>query len=160
MWKKWIHGIDDLVASISLVGVISITVTNVIFRYIFNAPVLWAEEVSLGLYVWLVFIGASSTMKRNGHIGIDYFVELMPDKMKRFVKFIRAGVIYFVLLYVFIYLGYELAAQAAYKVTPSLRISYQWIDIAVPIGGILMIYHFTRNLIQSSQNDLSKKGDI
>ncbi|WP_339226883.1 TRAP transporter small permease [Oceanobacillus sp. FSL K6-2867] len=160
MWKKWINNIDDFIASIALIGVISITIINVIFRYIFNMPILWAEEVSLALYVWFVFIGASSTMKRNGHIGIDYFVKRLPLSIQKVMKFIRMVVIYFVLGYVFMYLGSELAMQAGDKVTPTLRVSYIWIDVAVPLGGILIAYHFTRNIIKSFQHELPQKGDI
>lgn len=140
-WNK----IDDFLASIALVGLIGITVANVTFRYIFNAPIPWGEEVSLGLYVWFVFVGTGSAMKRDGHIGIDYFVEKMPSRLKKFMVGFRTIIIYFVLLYVFIYLGYELTAQAGDKVTPTLGISYQWIDVSVVVGGILTLYHFTKN---------------
>lgn len=160
MMKKWIHNVDDFIASIALVGVISITIVNVIFRYIFNMPILWAEEVSLALYVWLVFVGASSTMKRQGHIGIDYFVGKLPERIKKVTKILRSAVLYFVFFYVFIYLGFELAANAGAKVTPTLRIGYTWIDIAVPLGGVLITYHYTRHLIKSFQRDLPMKGDL
>lgn len=158
--KKWLHNIDDFIASIALIGVVSITIANVIFRYIFNMPIHWAEEVSLAMYVWLVFVGASSTMKRQGHIGIDYFVEKLPESLKKVSKFLRSAILYFVFFYVLIYLGFELAANAGAKVTPTLRVSYIWIDVAVPLGGLLITYHYTRNLTKSSQQDLHMKGDL
>lgn len=160
MINKVLFKADDIIASIVLVGVVGITIVNVIFRYLFNAPILWAEEVSLAFYVWLVFIGASSTLKRNGHIGIDYFVEKLPKGMKVLTKAVRNIIIYFVFIYVFIYLGIKLTAQAGLKITPALGISYQWIDVAVPIGGILLVIHFTRKMIQSFQGKTEEKGDI
>lgn len=160
MFNKTLFKVDDIVAAVVLVGVVVITIVNVIFRYMFNAPILWAEEVALACYVWLVFIGASSTLKRNGHIGIDYFVEKLPSKMKRVTKYIRVFIIYFVFLYVFVFLGIKLTAQAGLKLTPALGISYQWIDVAVPIGGILLVIHFTRGLIEAYQVKSKEKGDI
>lgn len=159
MFKKILFKIDDIVAAIVLIGVVVITIINVIFRYMFNAPILWAEEVALAFYVWLVFIGASSALKRNGHIGIDYFVEKLPYKMKGVTKYLRNFVIYFVFVYVFIFLGIKLTAQAGLKLTPALGVSYQWIDIAVPIGGVLLVIHFTRGLIEASLVKSEEKGD-
>ncbi len=158
--KKILVNIDDLIASFMLVGVVVITVVNVIFRFIFNSPILWAEEVSLAFYVWLVFIGASSTMKRNGHIGIDFFVEKMPPAVKNGFKVLRILIMYFIFVYVFIYLGIKFTAQAALKVTPALGVSYQWIDIAVPLGGALLMYQFTKIIKKSFQNDAEQKGEF
>lgn len=160
MLKKWFLNIDDVIASIVLIGVVLVTIVNVIFRFIFNSPILWAEEVAIAFYVWLVFVGASSTMKRDGHIGIDFFVEKMPYGVRKILKYVRLFVMYFVIIYVFIYLGIKLTAQAGLKITPALGISYQWIDVAVPIGGVFLLYHFTRNVKKSFQNNQTEKGDI
>lgn len=157
MYKKWINNIDDAIATFALANLFVITMLNVILRFGFNNPIAWAEEVTLALYVWVVFIGSSSAMKRNNHIGIDYFVVRMPRTLQKISHAIRALVIYGVTLYVFVYLGYLLAAQAGAKVTPVLSINYFWIDIAVPVGGILITYHFTRQLINARKIE---RGEI
>jgi TRAP-type transport system small permease protein len=155
--KKWLDPIDDIISVIALSAISVLTIVNVIFRFILNNPIVWAEEVTLGLFVWLVFIGISSAMKRGGHIGVDYFMERMPRPLRITCTLIGAAAIYFVLIYVFIYLGMELTSQAGSKVTPVLGISYQYIDLAVPLGGLLTAIHFTINLIRSFQTDLQKK---
>lgn len=158
MLKKIGRDIDDGIATIALVGIIALTGTHVFFRYVLSKPFPWAEEVSIGLFVWLVFIGISSTMKRDGHIGVDYFVNKMPRSLRLVSHIIRALAIYYVLFYVFVYLGFDLTSQAASKVTPILGISYKWIDIAVPLGGILTAIHFTRTVIKSFKVEFGKEG--
>lgn len=158
MVKRWLNAMDDIVATFALVGVITLTCINVLFRYLLNRPVPWVEEIALGLFIWLVFIGISSTMKRDGHIGVDYFVNMMPRPFRIISEIIRAAAIYYVLIYVFVYLGYDLASQATSKLTPILGISYQMIDIAVPIGGAITAIHFTRTLIRSFQAEFGKEG--
>ncbi|WP_203333668.1 TRAP transporter small permease [Planococcus beigongshangi] len=155
MILKWVNRIDDVIATIALIGILIITIVNVFCRFILNQPFAWAEEVSIGLFVWLVFIGISSAMKRGGHIGVDYFVEKMPRTLKIVAIIIRAVSIYFVLIYMFIFLGYDLMIQASSKLTPVLGISYQWIDLAVPLGGLLTAYHFTRQLLKKKQQEES-----
>lgn len=158
MIKKIFDPIDDIISTLALTAIITLTVVNVFLRFVLNSPVAWAEEISVGLFIWLVFIGVSSAMKRDNHIGVDYFVNKMPIPLKIIAIIIRALAIYTALFYVLIYLGFSLTAQAHSKVTPILAISYQFIDIAVPIGGFLTLIHFTRTLIRNIKSELSKGG--
>ena len=159
MLKKWLLDIDDIISVASLTGVIGVTIANVIGRFLFNSPIAWGEEVSLGLFVWLVFVGCSSAMKRDGHIGVDYFVRKMPPWLGSLCEILRAAAIYYVLIALLVVLGWELTAQAGEKITPALGISYQLIDIAVPLGGILAAVQFTRRLMATRPWQHSKGGD-
>ncbi|WP_241655904.1 TRAP transporter small permease [Halobacillus litoralis] len=158
MVKSGLNAIDDVMASLALVGVILLTGINVLLRYIFNAPIAWTMEVALGLFIWFVFIGISSSMKRNGHIGVDFFVKKLPRPLWILSEIIRAAAIYFVLIYVFIYLGSKFTMMATGKLTPILGLSYQLIDIAVPIGGAITAIHFTRNFILSLRTEFRNEG--
>lgn len=155
--KVRFNRLDDFIATSALIGILFVTIVSIFYRFILGRPFAWAEEVTLGLFIWLVFVGVSSAMKREGHIGIDYFVERMPRPLKRIAQIIRVIVIYYVLLYVLVYLGFQLTAQATSKLTPVLGIGYQFVDIAVPIGGLLAAYHFSRTLIASFRNEPLKK---
>lgn len=73
----------------------------------------------------------------------------MPRSLKVASYIIRTLAIYYVLIYVFIYLGFDLTSQAKNKVTPILGISYSFIDLAVPLGGLLAAIHFTRTVIRA-----------
>jgi TRAP-type C4-dicarboxylate transport system permease small subunit len=158
MIKKWINAIDDGVATFALSAIILLTGTNVFSRYVLNKPLPWVEEIAIGLFVWLVFIGISSAMKRDSHIGVDYFVNKMPRSFRILCIVVRAVAIYYVLFYVFVNLGFDFTSQASSKITPILGISYQVIDIAVPIGGLLTAVHFTRTIIRSLQVEFTKEG--
>jgi TRAP-type transport system small permease protein len=155
---KWLYAIDDIISTFALSVIILLIGFNVFFRFVLNDPIPWTEEVSLGLFVWLVFIGVSSAMKRNSHIGVDFFVNKMPKPFRILCSIIRAAAIYYVLIYVFIYIGYYFTLQAVNKVTPVLKISYQLIDIAVPLGGILTAIHFTRIFIHSFHTQYRQEG--
>lgn len=157
MLKKWFNPIDDIISVIAISIISFLTIINVFCRFVLNSPISWAEEITLGCLIWLIFIGISSAMKRDGHIGVDYFIQKMPKAMRNVCTIIGAAAIYFVLIYIFIYLGFELASQASSKVTPVLGISYTYIDLAVPIGGLLTAIHFTFKLIRSFQADSEKK---
>ncbi|MCQ9618103.1 TRAP transporter small permease [Paenalcaligenes niemegkensis] len=158
--KHWLKNIDDIIATIAVIGVISLTILNVVSRYALNHPIQWAEELAIALFIWFIFIGVSSSMKRDGHVGVDYFVRKLPRPLKILSEIIRAGAIYFVLIYVFIYLGSKLAAQASDKITPILGISYEVIDIAVPLGGLLTLIHFTSQLVSKYRREYCANKEV
>ncbi|XXM70772.1 TRAP transporter small permease [Lysinibacillus sphaericus] len=153
MVNKGLAMVDDLLSVIALSGITVLTIINVIGRFVLNSPIAWVEEVTLALFIWLVFIGISSAMKRGGHIGVDYFLKRMPKPLRILLSIISAITVYFVLLYILVYLGMDFATQASGKLTPVLAINYQYINIAIPIGGLLTAVHYTIKIVRSFQNE-------
>lgn len=147
-FKQLILNLDDIIGVFSLAGIIIITSANVIGRYVFNSPIIWANEVSLGLFVWFVFIGTSSVMKRSGHISIDYFVRKLPKPLASFVQVVNYLIVYILLIFAFIILGSQLTVNSSLKVTSVLHISYVYIYIVIPISGILCLLALTINLLK------------
>jgi TRAP-type transport system small permease protein len=155
---KWIKSVDDLISTIALALIILLTGINVFLRFVMDNPIAWVEEVTIGLFIWVVFIGVSSAMKRESHIGVDYFIKRMPKPLRIICEVIRAAAIYYVLIYVFVVLGIGLAEQAVSKVTPILGVKYMYIDAAVPIGGALAAIHFTWLFIRSFRSQSGNQG--
>lgn len=60
-----------------------ITFANVIARYVFNSNILWALELTVFLFAWLVLLGASYGVKKHFHIGVDVVVNLVPAGAKK-----------------------------------------------------------------------------
>ncbi|XXM70718.1 TRAP transporter small permease [Lysinibacillus sphaericus] len=158
MILKWIKSVDDIISTIALSLIILLTGINVFLRFVMDNPVAWVEEVTIGLFIWVVFIGISSAMRRESHIGVDYFIKKMPKPLRILCEAIRAAAIYYVLIYVFVFLGIGLAEQAVSKVTPILGVKYLYIDAAVPLGGILAAIHFTWLSIRSFLSQSANQG--
>ena len=138
---RWIVNVDSIFASISLVLIISVSVVGVFMRFVLGEPLQWTEEMTLALFVWFTFLGASVVEKENGHVGIEYFVEKLNPSLKKVSMLFREIVLTFISLFVFLYLGGQLTAQAASRLTPVLRVSYIYIDIAVVLCGIFSAIH-------------------
>jgi len=57
--------------------------TNVILRYVFNAPLYWAEEVCVILMVWMTFIAASLAIGARQMIAVTFFSDLLSARWRR-----------------------------------------------------------------------------
>ena len=75
--------VEETLIAIFLGLMTLITFSNVIARYVFNENLLWALEVTLFLFAWLVLLGASYCVKKDLHLGIDLVINVLPRHWRR-----------------------------------------------------------------------------
>ncbi|PLW78258.1 TRAP transporter small permease [Cohaesibacter celericrescens] len=108
---------------------------SVFMRYWMEAPVHWMEETSGLAMIWVVMIGAMCAERDGDNLSIAVLIEMMNKKMQRVFIILVSLVSIGMLLYL-AYLGNNLANRVAFKLTGVLKLSWYWIDIAVPVGMI------------------------
>ncbi|QQK78894.1 TRAP transporter small permease [Salicibibacter cibi] len=148
---KLLRNIDDYIITIAIAGTIIVVSSNIFFRYVLNSPITWTEELSIAFFVYVTYFGLSSAMKRNSHIGIDYFVRKLPDPLSYFFQWVRLITIFGIILFVFVYLGFQLALDTTAQ-TSILGISYIYIYLSIPLGGILALLHLTYVIVTRNKD--------
>lgn len=68
-----------------------ITFANVIVRYIFNDNILWAVEMTVFLFAWLVLMGASYGVKKHIHIGVDVVINLVSPGVRKIMALVSVA---------------------------------------------------------------------
>jgi len=68
-----------------------ITFANVIARYVFNSNILWALELTVFLFAWLVLLGVSYAVKKNAHLGVDAMVSLFGPGPRKALVLVSVG---------------------------------------------------------------------
>ncbi len=112
---------------------------NVVMRYVFLAPISWAEEATLYLCVWLVFIGGSVAMKERGHIAIDLLPHVLTERGRVFLARLVATIIFIFLAFFFWYsLQHVLRVKLIQQVTPIMQAPMWLTYLAMPVGSALM----------------------
>ena len=71
--------------SILFLLMILITFTQVIFRYILNSALPWAGEITIFFFIWVIFLGASITLHKSLHIGVDIITNQLNQKKKKII---------------------------------------------------------------------------
>jgi TRAP-type C4-dicarboxylate transport system permease small subunit len=82
-----------------LVG-IAINFGNVIGRYAFLSPIIWAEEIMIYIMVWTVFVGSILVSYEGQHLKMDFFSIMLPSPYKEIINFIATVAILAVCLFV------------------------------------------------------------
>ena len=122
-----------------LAAMATMVFVNVVLRFTTDRSLLWVEEVSRYLLIWLTFLGGGPVLRYGGHLGIDTLQEALP----RHAGAIRAA-IFAILLGFFafmVWVGLRYAEFAWAQTTPVMQIPIGAVYLAMPIGFALMILH-------------------
>ena len=65
---------------------IALNFANVIGRYVFFSPIIWAEEVMIFIMVWCVFIGAILVSYDGRHLKMDLLSANLKPPLKQIVN--------------------------------------------------------------------------
>ncbi len=82
---------ETLIAGI-LGAMTVITFANVVMRYGFNNNILWALELTVFLFGWLVLLGASYAVKKGAHLGVDIVINALSAKARRVLGLVAVTV--------------------------------------------------------------------
>ena len=88
-----------IIGLVILVG-IAINFANVIGRYVFLEPIIWAEEIMIYIMVWTVFIGAILVSFEGQHLKMDFFSIMLPSPWKEVINFVATMAILAVCVFI------------------------------------------------------------
>ena len=138
--ENWFVKLNQWVV-IALMATMAVLVfANVVSRYVFNYSIIWVEELTRYMMVWVGFIGSGLVLRYGAHIAVDTFQDLLP---KRAAQVLRA-VIVLVLATAFgamTWLGFQYVNFAWDQETPVLNWNFGIVYLAIPIGSALMLAH-------------------
>ena len=116
-----------------------IVIVNVFTRYFLNFTYHWAEEIAVGAFVWVIFLGFANAFKTRSLIGVEVLTNLVPEKGRPVLIFITSLVVS-VLSGTMFYLSYLYVAGST-KITAALELSYKYIYISMVFAfGLITIY--------------------
>ncbi|MBR9843713.1 MAG: TRAP transporter small permease [Rhodobacteraceae bacterium] len=88
---SFVDRIEETLIALLLGLMTVITFANVIARFGFNSNILWALELTVFLFGWLVLLGASYAVKKHSHLGVDAIINMMPRPVARIMGLISVG---------------------------------------------------------------------
>ena len=75
----------DAIAAALLAADLAVVSLSVFYRYVLDAPLEWSDDVARALLVALSFFGAAGALARNENVGIAFFADLLPTRVRRVV---------------------------------------------------------------------------
>lgn len=152
-----LDNVEEIVGGAFFVLIVVTVFLGVIFRYVLNNPIPWTIELATIAFVWVVFLGASSAMKRQMHIGIDALTRLAPGPVQEILG-IAINLVMLWVLWFFIESGWAFSWAAWIKITPVFKWPYTFVDLAVPIGSALMAVRLIQQTVARTRQLLRDRS--
>ncbi|MFZ7102334.1 MAG: TRAP transporter small permease [Peptococcaceae bacterium] len=81
--KYFLNNFELYIATLFFVMITILLSLQIISRYVFKSSFTWTEEVSLILFVWMVYLAISAATLKRKHIRMDFLIEKLPFKFKK-----------------------------------------------------------------------------
>lgn len=143
---KALDKVSDIVGKLSsyLVGPMLVAlVYEVVSRYFFNAPTIWAGDVALICYGIYFMMGSPYCLKEGMHIRTDFLYSRWSTKTKGMVDFFTYLALYIPTHLVFLEIGWKYFYKSFHQ--GEVIISSPWMPIiwpmkaAIPLSIALML---------------------
>ncbi len=162
---RFVDTIEETSIAICLGLMTAITFANVVARYAFEDNILWALEVTVFLFAWLVLMGMSYGVKKHVHIGVDVIINAVSAPVRKVLAIlsIALSIVFATLLLIGAWdYWYPFATERAWLETEDvpmpefLQFLADWMNegeryekvprwipyLALPLGVALLLFRF------------------
>lgn len=147
------------VTSFFVLIIMAIAVMEVILRYGFNRPTIWAWDVNIQLFAAFIFLGAGYHLLHRTVVTVDVLYNRFPPKWRAF-----ADLITYLCCLTFctvIIWGGTVMAVKSWAVLETSRTFFEpplyFIKTLIPVAGVLMAAQWTRRFISDFTDAMSAR---
>jgi len=156
-YLRWIEVVSEFAgrfASYLILVLVVVVCYDVLMRYLFNSPTVWAFDAALHLYSVAFLVGGCWVLKMKAHIKVDVLYNLFPPRMRATINLIFYLFLFFPLCYFLLRHG-AVYAYTSFKMAEVSRTSPLhepiWpLKTFIPIAFLLLslqgIVEFVRDL--------------
>ena len=127
-------------------------VYEVVARYVFNAPTIWASDVSQILYGMFFMLGSAYALQRQQHIRTDFLYGKWSIRTRGLVDAACYIGLYFPALVFFLWVGSEFAYRSILfneRIVTSPWMPIIWpLKLAIPISTVLLLIQGVSELLK------------
>ncbi|KPN63541.1 TRAP-type C4-dicarboxylate transport system, small permease component [Aliiroseovarius crassostreae] len=157
MFWKFLDNIESIICRFLLSGFVLLLFVQIVSREFFGYSFSWIEELSVYMFVWFVFFGASYAALKSAHNRVTFQFKFLPA---RYIKWVEAFADLFWIFFnvYFIWLAYDFVFNRMNKFWKSqtLGVEMKYIYMVLPVAFTLM----TIRILQVNYKKLVLGDDI
>ena len=124
------------VSVVLLASYFALVLLQVVFRYILNESLFWAEEFVRGAMLWGVMLSSPLVAAARGHIRIEMLELMLPPTGRRIVM-ILTDVLTMAFCLTLLWAGIEFVDRTWFQHSPLLDVPKYTVYLAIPIGAAI-----------------------
>lgn len=140
MFFRVLSRLIEIAIIIGAAFIVSIVTTEVILRYVFKHSLIFTEELSRYLMVWIVFLGGAMAVRDEAHIRINILVKRLNPTLGKAARLLAHGLVLIFLVIVAVE-GIRILPEELRQMCITIDLSLFYFYLAIPVGSILMIVY-------------------
>ena len=116
---------------------ICIVFSQVIWRFIFNDPFSWSEELARYLQVWIILFSTAVCIEKSRHLSVDYLKNNINPNVRRYLQLLCYTMVSVFSISIIIF-GIQFILTVGYQKTSAIQLPIGYVYLAFPIAGIHM----------------------
>ena len=129
-------------------------VYEVVARFAFNRPTVWAYDATYMLYATMFMLGAAYALAKDAHVRADFLFNVLSPRTQGIIDGLFIICLFFPAMYLFTLATYEYAATSWRRgerlpSSPMMPIIYP-LKTVMPITGVLLLIQGLSELLKSS----------
>lgn len=149
--------VEETLCNIGFMAMISLVFISAIARNI-GKPLAWSIDVAQLMLCWTTLIGADIAFRHGKFMGLDILTRKFPLKVQRTLEIVMDAII-LVALVIFIIYGTRLSIDSWKRSFQTLKISYSFVTIALPVMSTVMSVSVILDVIQKIKNFNKPKSE-
>jgi TRAP-type C4-dicarboxylate transport system permease small subunit len=85
---RLINRIFAVIACLLVLVIMTAIMVQIVYRFVLNDPIAWVLDITIFLLVFVFFLALAPTLQSGGHIEVDMFDSLIPDSLRKPVRFV------------------------------------------------------------------------
>lgn len=136
---RWVNVSGAALSGLLILLMIAIVVYDVVLRYAFNAPTIWAFDVSRFLLAYVAFLGLSLALQDGTHVSVDLFLEFAGARVAWWLQLVaHVLVVAFGIVFTWQLTNHTLEAFTLNWLSPTmLAVPLKYVYAIGPIGAAL-----------------------
>ena len=149
------------VAIAAMTGVVAILIAQVIWRYILQSPLFFAEELALVLMIVATFTGFSIMVAENRLIAIDMFGTSISDVRRRWISWLMRVVVLLLAVALAVFSAQYLAVPWVWMETsPTLGLPRAYLYVIITVELCILSFHQIVKLTLSCPGRASEPQEL
>ena len=145
--KDFVNLLFKPLISVLILLMIIITFIQVIFRYVLNSALPWSGEITIFFFIWVIFLGASITLHKGLHIGVDIITNQLREKNKKII-YIFTNILIIIFCILVFFGSIPLVIDNFTQRSPALEIRLTYVYLSIPFSMIAMSWISLKKILR------------
>jgi len=163
---RLIDGLNEVVGKIvSWVAVLfaGLIIYDVVLRYAFNAPTLWAFDLTKSLFGFYFILLGGYALRHQAHVRVDLVTSALTPTPRRIVEIIGYPIFFFPFAWVFVEQSYIFALRSwtqGETTYGAIQMPVYPVKIAMAVAAVLLLLQGISEFIKLLLNKTGESRDV